>query len=100
LYSVHYPLSLHDALPILAIAPIYMYSELGFSHLLGDHTDVAIGLAGGGFADDYSEVRRGNYFREESFDGHSAEISGSIYHTFNRSEEHTSELQSLAYLVC
>src|SRR5258708_1838900 len=32
----------------LAIAPVYVDSELGISRLLGPNTDVGIGLAGGG----------------------------------------------------
>jgi hypothetical protein len=44
---------------------------------------MAFGVAGGGFADSYSEIRRGNYFREESFLGHGGEVSASIYHRFN-----------------
>src|ERR687892_450977 len=38
----------------LAVAPTYLDSELGFTHALGPHTDLAVGLAGGGFADSYS----------------------------------------------
>jgi hypothetical protein len=66
-----------------AIAPVYLDAELGFSHLLGPNTDFAIGLAGGGFAKSYSEIRQGSYLREESFTGHGGEISASIYHKFN-----------------
>ena len=33
----------------LALAPVYIDSELGFVHGLGPNTDYAIGLAGGGF---------------------------------------------------
>lgn len=67
----------------LALAPVYLDSELGFNHGLGPDTDFAIGVAGGGFADSYNEIRGGTYLKEESFDGHGAEISGSIYHLFN-----------------
>lgn len=67
----------------LAIAPIYIDSELGFAHALGEQTDFAIGAAGGGFADSYSEVRQGKLIDEESFTGHGGEISASIYHRFN-----------------
>src|SRR5439155_11647859 len=65
-----------------AIAPVYLDTELGFSGLLGSRTDVGVGLAGGGFADTYSEVRQGKLERDESFTGHSAEISTSVYHRF------------------
>jgi hypothetical protein len=66
-----------------AVAPIYLDSELGFTELLGPRTDLGVGLAGGGFADSYAEVREGVYRRKESFTGHSGEISSSVYHRFN-----------------
>jgi len=67
----------------LAVAPTYMDSELGFSHILGDQTDVGIGIAGGGFADSYNEIRGGKWIEGESFDGYGGELSASIYHLFN-----------------
>lgn len=66
-----------------AIAPIYLDTELAFEGVLTPQTDIGIGLAGGGFADTYSEIRGGHYFREESFTGHGGEISSSIYHRLN-----------------
>jgi hypothetical protein len=67
----------------LAVAPVYMDSELGLARALSPNTDVGLGLAGGGFADGYSEVHGGKYEREESFIGHGGEISSSVYHLFN-----------------
>ena len=67
----------------LSLAPVYLDSEFGFVGGLGPHTDFAIGLAGGGFADSYSEIRRGKYYPGESFDGDGGEISASVYHLFN-----------------
>src|SRR2546423_10966026 len=68
-----YTLSLHDALPIL-------------SHRL---TALLTGTVSG------------NYARNESVPaGSSAYESYGVTAGLNRSEEHTSELQSLAYLVC
>jgi hypothetical protein len=67
----------------LAIAPLYVDGELGFKGLLGENTDLGVGLFGGGFANSYDEVRRGNYFRNESFDGHGGGGSVSIYHLLN-----------------
>jgi len=67
----------------MAIAPVYLDSELGFKSLISEHTDLGVGVAGGGFADTYSEIRQGNYTREESFTGHGAEVSASIYHLFD-----------------
>jgi hypothetical protein len=71
----------------LALAPVYIDSELGISHALGENTDVGIGLAGGGFADSYYEIRQGKFFKEESFDGHGVTASGSIYHLFDPGRE-------------
>lgn len=67
----------------LAVAPTYVDSELGISHVMTEHTDLGIGIAGGGFADSYSEIRRGTYLPRESFDGHGGEASVSLYHLFN-----------------
>src|SRR5690349_1331864 len=39
----------------LAVAPVYIDSEFGISQALSPRTDVGFGLAGGGFADSYSE---------------------------------------------
>jgi hypothetical protein len=71
----------------LAVAPLYIDTELGFTGLLGPNTDVGVGMSGGGFADSYYEIRKGDYLRQESFDGHGAEISSSIYHRFNPDAE-------------
>src|SRR4030095_6129923 len=46
----------------LVIAPTYLDSEYGLKNVLGDNTDLGIGVFGGGFANSYDEVRRGNYF--------------------------------------
>ena len=67
----------------LALAPVYVDSELGFVHGLGPDTDFALGMAGGGFADSYNEIRGGKWIEADSFDGHGAELSGSVYHLFN-----------------
>ncbi len=67
----------------LAVAPVYVDSELGFRGALGPNTDFALGLAGGGFADSYNEIRGGKFIPAESFDGDGGEISASIYHLFN-----------------
>ncbi len=67
----------------LAIAPVFVDSELGIAHALGENTDLGIGFAGGGFADSYSEVRDGALKNRESFTGHSGELSLSLYQLFN-----------------
>jgi len=71
----------------LAVAPVYLDSELGFAGALGPDTDLGIGLAGGGFADSYNEVHDGQYLPAESFDGDGGEISASVYHLFNPGDE-------------
>lgn len=67
----------------LALAPVYADGELGFKGVVSENTDMAMGLAGGGFADSYNEVRQGHYHREESFTGHGVGYSMSVYHLFN-----------------
>jgi hypothetical protein len=71
----------------LAVAPVYLDSELGFVNGLGPNTDFALGLAGGGFGDGYNEIRGGSYFPGESFTGHGGEISASVYHLFNPAQQ-------------
>jgi hypothetical protein len=67
----------------LAVAPVYLDSELGLSRALSQYTDVGFGVAGGGFADSHAEVRGGRFLRRESFTGHGGEASVSVYHLFN-----------------
>src|SRR5471032_2966306 len=71
----------------LAVALVYLDSELGFVGALGPNTDFAIGLAGGGFGDGYNEIRAGQFLPGESFSGNGGEISASIYHLFNPGDE-------------
>ena len=70
------------AIVVLAIAPVYLDAELGFRDMFGPNTDVGFGLAGGGYADDYYELHEGKYLRDQSFHGHVAETTFSIYHLF------------------
>ena len=67
----------------LAVAPVYVDSELGFVNGLGPGTDFGLGLAGGGFADSYNEIHGGTYYPSQSFEGNGAEMSASLYHLFN-----------------
>ena len=71
----------------LALAPVYLDSEFGFVGGLGPHTDFAIGLAGGGFADSYNEIHGGTYYPSQSFEGSGGEISASVYHLFNPADQ-------------
>jgi hypothetical protein len=83
-YYLNEPNFLHTNVTLrLALAPVYMDSELGLVGLLGPHTDLGIGLAGGGFADNYYEFEKGKYLPEQSFTGDSAETSVSLYHLFD-----------------
>ncbi len=67
----------------LALAPVYLDSEVGLVGLLGPHTDLGLGLAGGGYADNYYEFQQGKYLPEQSFSADSGEGSVSLYHLFN-----------------
>ncbi len=86
-YAYYYrnePNFLHTNLTLrLAIAPTYLDSELGIAQALGPRTDLGVGIAGGGFADSYDEIRTGVFRPSESFTGHGGEGSLSLYHCFN-----------------
>lgn len=90
-YAFYYhnqPDFIHTNLTLrVALAPVYLDSELGFVHGIGPQTDFGIGLAGGGFADSYNEFDGGKWLTQESFDGHGGELSGSIYHLFNPEDQ-------------
>ncbi len=63
----------------LAVAPVYLDAEYGIKGGLGGPTDLGIGLAGGGFADSYTEIRGGRFLRGESFTGDGMRGSLSAY---------------------
>jgi hypothetical protein len=67
----------------LAIAPAYMDGEVGFKQLLSPTTDVGLGFYGGLFGANYYEVRQGQYFKSESFDGSGGGASLSVYQLLN-----------------
>ncbi len=67
----------------LAVAPTYLDSELGIRRVLSEHTDLGIGVAGGGFADNYEEIDHGTFYPSQSFTGYGAETSVSLYQLFN-----------------
>ena len=67
----------------LAVAPTYLDSELGVRRAVSEHTDLGIGVAGGGFADNYEEIDHGTFYPSQSFTGYGAETSLSLYHLFN-----------------
>ncbi|HEY1172169.1 MAG TPA: hypothetical protein VGH19_12420 [Verrucomicrobiae bacterium] len=67
----------------LVIAPVYLDGELGFKQLISPNTDFGIGFNGGGFSDNFYEVRQGHYYKEESFDGHAGGLSVNAYHRLN-----------------
>ncbi len=63
----------------LALAPTYLDSEYGIKDGVAEHVDLGIALAGGGFADNYYEMRQGHYFKEESFTGYGATAGLAVY---------------------
>jgi hypothetical protein len=67
----------------LAVAPVYLDGEIGFRGLLSPHTDVGLGLSGGGFGENYYGIRQGHYYKDESFDGHGGGASLNLYHLIN-----------------
>src|SRR5205823_13790990 len=92
--------SLHDALPIYQIG-IYLFHVLGYQPKLRDAFGVKLLLVAKG---DWFErvnrfarlVHRLDVLLKTGRGAFRAQVTCGIY---NRSEEHTSELQSLAYLV-
>jgi hypothetical protein len=71
----------------VALAPTYVDSEFDIINGLGKDTDLGIGVAGGGFADSYNEIRGGTFYPTESFDGYGGEASVSAYHLFDPGRE-------------
>lgn len=67
----------------LAVAPVYFDGELGFRELLSPYTDVGLALSGGGFNDNYYEIRQGHYLRDESFEGYGGGAALKLYHRLN-----------------
>src|SRR5262245_14618627 len=67
----------------LAIAPAYLDGEVGFRKLISPTTDLGLGFYGGSFGDNYYEVRRGHYLKEESFFGHGGGGSLNLYQLLN-----------------
>jgi hypothetical protein len=67
----------------LVIAPGYVNSELGFKGLLGPLNDVGVGAFGGLFAENYSEVDGGKFYKNQSFQGDDVGVNASLYHRFN-----------------
>ena len=67
----------------LAIAPAYVDGELGFKQLLSPTTDVGLGFYGGMFGANYYEVRQGQYYQNESFNGSGGGAALSVYQLLN-----------------
>lgn len=66
----------------LAIAPVYFDGEIGFRDVL-PQTDVGLGINGGGFGENYYEMRQGYFLKNESFDGNGGGVSLNIYRRIN-----------------
>lgn len=67
----------------LAVAPVYFDGELGFREFLSPNTDAGLALSGGGFSDNYYEVRQGRFVRDESFEGYGGGAAVKLYHRIN-----------------
>ena len=67
----------------VALSPVYVDGEWALRDLPAPHTDLGIEVSGGGFADDYNEIRDGRWLREESFTGHDGGVAINLYHLFN-----------------
>src|SRR5205823_13973052 len=88
------PLSLHDALPISIVANILSTSVLGLvMNLVSSGLSVTGGLASTALTAVLGLVT-------SLASCHAQAAAHQVHHQAERSEEHTSELQSLAYLVC
>src|SRR5205823_11066685 len=93
-----YTLSLHDALPILTTTPGPLDDRVDIGPASDGEEEIASGAVGdelgvtAALLDTVDPVSFGRALVEA--------VVGSVRHPGHRSEEHTSELQSLAYLVC
>jgi len=67
----------------MAVSPVYVDGELGIREVLGAYTDLGVGIAGGGFAYSYDEIRQGKWYHSESWTGHGGGASASLYRLFN-----------------
>jgi hypothetical protein len=67
----------------VALSPVYVDAEWAVRNALGANTDIGLGVSGGGFADDYNEIRAGRWLRDQSFTGHDGGVDVSLYHLFN-----------------
>lgn len=67
----------------VALSPVYVDGEWAMRNALGANTDIGVEIAGGGFADDYHEIRAGHWLREQSFTGHDGGLAVNLYHLFD-----------------
>src|SRR5205823_13743349 len=95
-----YPLSLHDALPISRRAAGQRDSADSAAHV---HRAVELDLSTQGNTNKLGSCANRD-FPDDVFDCsekvNAGYLSAGVPRCLGRSEEHTSELQSLAYLVC
>lgn len=63
----------------LALAPVYVDTELGLPGVFGSRTDLGLGFSGGGFAFGNAEIKRGDEKHGEDFFGHGFGPSLSLY---------------------
>lgn len=67
----------------IAVAPVFLDSQIGIKDALSENTDLGLGIEGGGFADNFAELRKGRFIRSESFTGHGGGASLGVFHRFN-----------------
>lgn len=63
----------------LALAPVYLDTELGLPRAFGGRTDIGLGFSGGGYAFGNAQVHRGDEKTGESYIGHGLAPSVSLY---------------------
>src|SRR5690625_5622414 len=86
---VFYPLSLHDALPIFKLATLYRAGELTPIYVPTEDNEALRDL-----------VRAREDIKEDELRAKHRLTKILLRNEINRSEEHTSELQSRGQLVC
>lgn len=79
------PNVLHSSTTLrLAVAPVYVDSELGVRDAFGPYADASLGFSGGGYAFGQTEIFRGDERRGESFTGHGGGPSFTVYPRFGK----------------
>ena len=67
----------------VALSPVYVDGEWAVRNAFAPHTDIGLEISGGGYADDYNEIREGRWLRDQSFTGHDGGVGVNFYRLFN-----------------